>query len=275
MYEYLAYTCATAGGLLSALSEDTVDRELLTSAGDILDALITGGPAENIDDYEDGALAIEMFLSHLDSSAGALDDFVHVHTIKQFLDDEDADWSSRAERGWTSVRRDHLRAICDRIVCRPEWADRARNALLSNDDMEFYRANQVAEALGLETWDTHWEQLREKPTDSGRWFQVMARCDEGRIDDVIAFAEQNIDLERIATGPADEMGLGPGWEHHSCLDFVLQELRRFSGQGSRLIQAGLRSPVVRNRNMAVAALSAWGHDRWDDDARRSEQREPK
>lgn len=95
----------------------------------------------------------------------------------------------------------------------------------------------------------------------------MARCDEERIADVIAFAEQTIDLEKIATGPADEMGLGTGWEHHQCLDYVLQELRKFPGHGYRLIRAGLRSPVVRNRNMAVAALSAWGHDRWADDLR--------
>lgn len=67
----------------------------------------------------------------------------------------------------------------------------------------------------------HW-LLREGYRNSGRWYQVMARCDEDRIADVIAdviaFAGQNIDLEKIATGPADEMRLGPGWEHHQCLD---------------------------------------------------------
>ncbi len=267
MYEYLAYTCATAGGLLSALSEDIVDRELLTSAGEILAALILGGPAQDIDDYEDGALAVEMFLGQMESFADTLDDFAHIHTIKQFLSNEAADWEPRAERGWTSERRNDLRATCDRILNRPQWPDLARQGLASDDDMEFHRANQVAEALGLETWQVHWRRLQEQPTDSGRWYQVMACCDEGRIADAIAFAEQSIDLEQIATGPADEMGLGPGWEHHQCLDYVVQELRKFPGYGSRLIQAGLRSPVVRNRNRAVAALAAWGHDRWDDELR--------
>ena len=263
MYEYLAYTCATAGGLLSALSRDTVDRELLTSAGEILAALIAGGPAENIDDYEDGALAVEMFLGHMESSAATLDDFVHVHTTKQFLDDEDADWDSRAERGWTVERRNELRATCDRILNRPEWTDQARHGLASDGDMEFHRANQVAEALRLDTWETRWQRLQEKPTDSARWYQVMARCNDDRVSAVIAFAEENIDLDKIATGPSNEMGLGPGWEHHQCLDYVVQELRKFPGQGSRLIKAGLRSPVVRNRNMSIAALAAWGHDLWD------------
>src|SRR5690606_20337178 len=143
-----------------------------------------------------------------------------------------------------------LRAVCDRILNRPEWADQARNGLTSGDDLEFYQANQVADILGFDTWETHWRRLHEKPTDSGRWYQVMACCDDDRIDDVIGFAEQNIDLKKIATGPSDELGLGPGWDHHRCLDFVLQKLRKFPGHGETLIETGLQSPVVRNRNMA-------------------------
>ncbi|MCB9871484.1 MAG: hypothetical protein H6837_16630 [Planctomycetes bacterium] len=264
MYEYLAYTCATAGCLLAALSEDAVDRELLTSSGELLAALISGGPAQDINDYEDGALATELFLGHLESAAETLGDFIHVQAIRGYLVDEKADWEERSQRGWTEERRAESLAACDRILNLPEWPDKARVGLGGDDEMDFHRANQVAEALGLDTWDTHWHRLQEKPLDSGRWYQVMARCKEDRLADVIAFAEQNIDLEKIATGPADEMGLGPGWEHHQCLDYVLQELRKFPGQGSRLIQSGLRSPVVRNRNMAVAALAAWEQEHWDD-----------
>ena len=69
MYEYLAATCARAGGLLAALSEDHVDRELLTAAGEIIQALIVGGPAEGIDDYEDARPVIESYLGHMASSA--------------------------------------------------------------------------------------------------------------------------------------------------------------------------------------------------------------
>jgi hypothetical protein len=49
MYEYLAATCARGGGLKAALSEDHVDREVLKAAGEIIGALISGGPAEDID----------------------------------------------------------------------------------------------------------------------------------------------------------------------------------------------------------------------------------
>jgi len=56
--------------------------------------------------------------------------------------------------------------------------------------------------------------------------------------------------------------MGPQWADHDHLDFVLQDLRRFPGKGWPLIHAGLRSPVVRNRHMALRALSRWGRDRW-------------
>ena len=44
---------------------------------------------------------------------------------------------------------------------------------------------------------------------------------------------------------------------HSCLDYVLQALSRFPGEGREVIELSLKSPVVRNRNMAIKALNGW------------------
>ena len=262
MYEYLAGTCARAGGLLTALSEDRVDRELLTAAGEIIQALIAGGPAEGIDDYEDARPVIESYLVHMASSAETIEDFLHVHSIRSYLEEEDSRWEGRYDAGWTSECREALRSECAAILGRPEWTDRVREQLGSEDELRFAHADQAAKALGIDTWDIHWRRLQQKPTDPGRWYHVMALCDEDRIEKVIEFAETNLDLAGIATGAADELGLGRGFEQHSCLDYVLQELRRFPGRGARLIEAGLKSPVVRNRNMAVAALAAWSRGEW-------------
>jgi hypothetical protein len=262
MYEYLAATCARAGGLLAALSEDDVDRELLTAAGEIIQALIAGGPAEGIDDYEDARPVVEAYLGHMESSAETIEDFLHVNSVKGYLDEDDSRWAGRCEAGWTAECRDRLRSMCDSILGRPEWVGKIRADLGSQNELEFAHADQAAKALGIDTWDIHWRRLQEKPTEPGRWYHVMVLCDEGRIVAVMEFAEANIDLSRIATGAGDELGLGREFEPHSCLDYVLQELRRFPGRGARLVEAGLRSPVVRNRNMAVAALAAWSRADW-------------
>jgi hypothetical protein len=78
-------------------------------------------------------------------------------------------------------------------------------------------------------------------------------------------------LDRIAIGPGTEMGLGKGFEPNSCLDFILQDLGPYPGHGYRLVQAGLRSPVIRNRNMALKALAEWGKAQWPAGAERALQ----
>jgi hypothetical protein len=262
MYEYLAATCARAGDLRAALSEDQVDRELLTAAGEIIQALIAGGPAEGIDDYEDARPVMEAYLTHMESSAKTIGDFLHVNSIKGYLNEEDSRWAGRYEAGWTTDCRDRLRSLCDSILCRPDWVDRIRAKLRSEDEVEFAHADQAARALDIDTWNIHWRRLQQRPHDPGRWYHVMGLCDEDRIGKLMEFAEANLDLAGIATGAADELGLGRGFEQHSCLDCVLQELCKFPGRGAKLIGAGLKSPVVRNRNMAIAALAAWGREKW-------------
>lgn len=262
LYEYLAGTCARAGGLLSALSEDHVDRELLTAAGEIIQALIAGGPADNIDDYDDAYPVIEYFLGHMGSSAETIEDYLHVNAIKSFLEGDDDSWAGRYDAGWTAESRERLQHLCEAILCRPEWPARIQAALNSEGDVEFARADQAAKAIGIDTRHIHWQRLQQKPIDPGRWYHVITLCEEDDIDKVVAFAESTIDLATIATGASNELGLGRGFEQHSCLDFVLQELRRFPGRGVNLILAGLKSPFVRNRNMAVAALAEWTRERW-------------
>jgi hypothetical protein len=257
MYEYLAGICATAGGLLAALSEPHVDREILTSASQILQALISGGPVEGIDGYEDAPPVLELFLDQMAARAETIGDFLYVDAIKGYLDREDSRWGARSEQAWSNERREKLREICNSILRRSEWIDRIRAALGSVDDTEFFHADQAAKAIGIDTWEIHWQRLQHKPADPGRWYDVMLLCNEDRIGRVIAFAERNIDLGSIATGAAHELGLGREFEKYSCLGFVLQELNRFPGRGAKLIDAGLRSPVVRNRSMAAAALAAW------------------
>lgn len=262
MSEYLAGTCARAGGLLEALSRDEVDRSLLTSAGEIIQSLMIGGPADDIDDYEDAPFVLEYFLAHMDSSAETVEDFVYIHSIHDFLTEEDARWERRYESGWTSERREKLRLSCDRILERPEWRERVHLGLNASDEVAFSLANQAAGFLEIDTWEIHWRRLKEKPLDSGRWYHVMMLCNESRIADVVEFAESHLDLAALSTGAAEEMGLGRGYEQHRCLDIILQELRRFPKQGERLIESGLKNPVIRNRNMAVAALASWPRIEW-------------
>ncbi len=68
--EYLAYTCATTGGLRQALGRPTVDPNLLAASVDLLIALINAEPGEGIMDYPDGpVVCLSLLPAHAHSSA--------------------------------------------------------------------------------------------------------------------------------------------------------------------------------------------------------------
>lgn len=256
--EYLAFTCATNGGLLQAIDGTPVDRELLTAAGELIEALINGGPAEDMDDYDDGAAVVELYLQQLSETAETLADFLHTRAIQLYLSNADADWDSRVKRGWTSERRQKLLSVCNQILEQTEWRMRVQQGLESQDELLFFQANQAARVLMLPTWDHHWKRLQQAPHDASRWFHLLLVTEKPQLPQVLDFAEQQLDLAHIASGAGDALGVGDEYQQHGCLDYLLQELRRFPGEGATLIEAGLQSPVIRNRNMAVAALATWG-----------------
>jgi hypothetical protein len=94
----------------------------------------------------------------------------------------------------------------------------------------------------------------------------MQHANDERIDEILEFATTSLPLDDIGSGPGTSLGLGPEWAAHQALDFIVQDLNRFPGRGWPLIRAALRSPVVRNRNMAVNTLFGWERSDWPADA---------
>lgn len=263
MYEYLAYTCATGGGLLAALEKEDIDAELLASAGGIIKALLSlDGPAGNIDSYDDGAAVVEHYLKHLTAKASTIPQFLVVAAVRDFLADDEGNWEDRASRGWTPEVRSMLLDRCDGVMNSPLWRQLVQEELESSDDCIFGAANQAASILGIDTWECHWKRLQADPLELGRWFDAMQVCGNDHVAEVVACAERALPLETIATGPAKELGLGDEHEPHRCLGFILQGLREYPRHGERLIEVGLKSPVVSNRHMALRALAAWGKSNW-------------
>jgi hypothetical protein len=269
MPEYLAHSCATAGRLIEALSEDAVDDELLDGVCRIVRALLCGGPAADIDDYPDGPLAVRSLVGHLEERCDTLARLGTVRQIRDWLEspgtpDRDI-WAERAERGWSETVRAELVAVCSEILGRPGWVDVVRTAYRSGDADQEHRAWYMAEAVGADLWEATFAKLDATPLESHLYWRLMRTDDPARLARVVAFVEAHLPLAEIATGPADELGLGPAFQAHGCLDMVLQDMKREGVYSAVLVTAGLRSPVVRNRNMAINALEgrpvgAWGEE---------------
>lgn len=263
MYEYLAHTCATAGDLKGALAGEAIDEPLLLAAGDIIKTLIEGrgGPAEDIDAYEDGAAVTLAYLQHLDGRANRLEQFLILKTIEGFLSEDDG-WTERLSCGWSEDVRHTAKRLAARLAADSKWLELAERDLQEKDLVRFSIAAQAAERLGIDTWPVYFSRTR---SGEDHWFHLMRADDKGRIVKVASLAETVLPLSAMATGPGDELGLGSEFKHHSALGFVVQGLARYPGLGWSLVKTALNSPVVRNRNMAIRALDAWGRENWPDE----------
>ncbi|MCW2749833.1 MAG: hypothetical protein JWR83_943, partial [Aeromicrobium sp.] len=116
MYEYLAMTCATTGGLALALTEESIDDQLLAGAGDIVAALIAGGPGPSIGAYEDAHKAVEGYLTHVSKRRGSLTQRRIVSTVRDALAEGD-------ELAMDEVTKDRLLAVADEFLGRTHFRE--------------------------------------------------------------------------------------------------------------------------------------------------------
>jgi len=263
MNEYLAYIAATTGDLAAALATSNPDRELLTAAGEIIEALIMGGPTEDIDDYRDGPVVLTRWLDHMDDHAETLGDIITISTIREFCD-SGPNWDHRLNEGsWTATTRDALRSHAEALLALPRWARLVEEGLASPERVVFGQAEQAARVLGIDTFAQLLERIDADPID-GPWYQAWNSVDVGRAAVLADRAATLLDLGGIATGPADSIGMGTGFGPHMALGWTLQRLGQFPGIGENLVAVGLQSPSIQNRNGALNVLEAWGRSRWNE-----------
>jgi hypothetical protein len=266
---YIALEIAVTCRLHDALAADEVDAPLLAGAGAILSILARdateGGPGRDMTDYPEGGWATERFLTHFEPQARTLGDFLRVDTIRALAageyrhDQLSTDGEEQLPAcGWEPPRRSRILDLCHRILDRPEWKALAEKALVSQDRGERLQAVAVIQRLGQPLWDVLVSGLERDPLDAALWSYLVHEVkDEAGMEAVLGLVFRLFDVEAIASGPRDHIGMGPGFELHFCLSFVLRALVQFPGKGWELLRPALQSPSVQNRSAAVGALANW------------------
>ncbi len=257
MYEYLAMTCAITGRLAEALSADKIDDDLVTSAGELLAAVVVGQPGPDPDEYADLIPALRSYLRHVAQRTGSLHDRSAVSTIRRFLDEPDDVDIGEADR------RELLAAAAE-FVERPHFRTEAEQGLLVRDRETFYEALDAARDLELDVFEALCIRIEGEYDEHPQWYALLQATNEARLDRVLDLGRHFIDFDAIATGPSAAIGLGPGFEDHSQLGWFLQDLVDYPGRGWDFIAAGLASPSIQNRNGAIRVLQKWPRDTWPD-----------
>jgi hypothetical protein len=285
MDEYLAHTCAVAGDLAGALEADIVDDQLIDGAAGIFAALLNGGPAEDIEDYEQAPRAAEAYLRHLSRRPEhrplELAHRLVAEQLREFIGpvgDELEDDETLRELGWTLEIRRAVLDMCERVAERPEWAALVHAGLEAESLETFHQADAAAQLLGIDAWPHHLRRVEASPSNSPSWFRLVQTEDPARFAQALQLARTLLPLREIASGPAEEAGLGPEFDAHDTLLVVVQSLADRSDRptagpeqgddGLDLIEMALQSPVTRVRRGALQVLAAWA-DPSSEDAVRS------
>ena len=257
MIEETAYLCAAQGELLGALREPEPDEKLLEGAGEILHALINGGPAEDIGDYRDGSEASRLYLRHIVANTSSLVRYVHAKALLDFAQGDPPPY-------WTAEVRWDIRTEALRYLGRAEWPALVAEGLRSANERVFWLACEVGSAIGIDVWPARYE--RQKFGTSDQWYFLMQTDRDDRIEQVLDLARARLDLAKIGSGPGISLGLGLEYADDQAADFIVQDLKRFAGIGWDLVKIALRGRTIRLRNMALNALAAWGRNTWPSDA---------
>jgi len=258
----VAHLVATTADLAGALGPPRIDRALFRGAGDLLVALIHS-PYKGIANYRDATVATERYLRHARRMAADVDDLLALSEIHSYLTRPRDQWRGTAGARWPSAVRQRLIATATEILAEGRWEPMVVAQLASPDRRLFVAADRAAMYLGIGTFEAHMARLEQGDWLSGwHWSSVLRQAPLGRLAELLRLAEERIQPELIATGPALELGLGRQFERHRAVETVLRAVTKRQGMGRPFVLAALRSPVIRDRGVAARVLDGWDRRAW-------------
>ena len=97
---------------------------------------------------------------------------------------------------------------------------------------------------------------RERDFENNYTTAALLIQDNYKLDDVLRLVWDGLEVNKIGTGSADEIG-GKEFVNHGKLSYLMQFLEAYPGKGTEILKQMLRSPVVNNRFTALRVISGW------------------
>lgn len=269
MYEYLAYTCAINGELHKKLESEQIEHKLFKSTSDIIEALIAEhNPAEDITSYFFASQIIQDFVRHAKNHVADISDFNALHKVKDFLSELQNNIGEQKKNGWNQDIISNCLIEIVEILNSRDWKIVTYEDLKSKNNEIYWNAKKASEKLGIDLWEIIWSRLGENPIDSSSWYDVTHYSKSEHSDEIINFALKHLPLDELATGPKDSPGFGENYNKHASLDYVITYLKNYPKKGEKIILTALKSPVTRNRNIAISVLDKWKQENWSPEIER-------
>lgn len=268
---YLAYTCAVAGGLKSALQAEPLVDGLLPAARMLIRAMFVGGPAEDIRQYADASDVILLILKlqHKKTHPNFAD-FDGAYSIRTELISNRWETHYVGTGGWTEERRQKAIALANQFMARPHWHRDTEQAVANVNTMrDFYALGTAPIELDIDVWPAFWRAVKHNPHEWSAWASMGKWMSTEIIDEVLAFALETLSLEQYATGAQDNDPSGVDITFHTTLAHnmlfaIMMWLVDFPGYGWPIVVLVLRTPQSGVREQAVTMLEKWDSAMWTD-----------
>jgi hypothetical protein len=236
--EYSALTCANKADLNGLLRNSTITAEDFAAAAALIDLLLSEGPVAGISEVEKPDELLTDFLKHAGKSMLSISEYETVLNIQKYY----------AQKDWP--RKDAITETCRQLLASDACIKAVDEAISQGKGFRF------AHRLGLDYSRQTYEQIISDFEGSYQLIDLLLP-DGLFADEIIALFEQRLPLAKMATGPADQLGMGSEYTKYLILSYILQHLKEFSGKGESLLICALNVPVINCRNMALNVLEAW------------------
>lgn len=244
---HTAYECAVKGNLLGYIQTHVWSDELYEAAGDLLLGMIDHGPGERIADYEDAKAVIKAFIEEGQTRCRTLEQFWVLIKLFFYLGDHGKN------DGWEDEERTTTRKRVGDLGLRSgiDWK------AMAFEDIRDYKNREILKAFGINIWEEVYA-LALKDSEFDDWHVLADTQNIDQYKRLCELAQQRLPLDRIASGPKDELGLGSQFNNHMHLTMIVQNLRNFDEIFAEpLVAAALQSPVTNNRNMALNVIEKY------------------
>ena len=145
--QYLACTCATGGLLHKKLESEKISTIYYKSTSEILVSMLESGPGDDISYYEYSPELIENFLKHSLVHAKSIHDFILLHKIKLYLNNQLLE--NHKDSGWNDKLITNCLIMLDNVIKNGKWKDLISKVLSDVEDDHYENVKEAAKILGL------------------------------------------------------------------------------------------------------------------------------
>lgn len=237
MPSYSGLDCYAKAGVEELLEKRELSNEEIKGILAIIDAILDEGPLPGISTIDDPENMLVKVLEHA-SRHLPLDPWESeaINNISDWQEENGEDDNPDME------------ALIDAILSDAETRELVVKEVINGQHI------YLAKSIGLPYKEELFAAM-EKDFDSLYSWCSWLMEDDAFAKKVLDLFRSNMNLKELQIDPDDSLGLGN--PDASKLDFIMQELEERQGQGDEFVAAGLKSPVIRNRNGALNVLESW------------------